>query len=158
MKTCLNCGQVNNEDTHVCEGCGAKLPESNELEPLSSPTQHESISGYRLPSVIKWCFFLAAWGFVLTRCLVWNPQSILATPFFPIGLAAWLPNGEEKAIFVWFVGGWIIGWAIYAFLSFLIFKIKNVAFFFFIYVLFFLLLMLNVAGCKRIMEVVSGIH
>src|ERR1700679_167648 len=92
----------------------AKFPAGNEkMKPLSPQEENESKSDNQNSPYIKFCFLLAAWGFVLIRCLLWNPTSILDTPFFPIGLVAWLPNGEEKAIFVWFLGGWIVGWAIY---------------------------------------------
>jgi hypothetical protein len=158
VKTCANCGRTSKDNAKICEDCGTNFPASSEAAPVVNPGQHEMKRGSQLPLSVKWCLFLAAWGFVLVKCLVWNPQSILVTPFFPIGLVAWLPNGEEKAIFVWFVGGWIVGWALYAFLAFLIFKVKNLGLFVFIYALLLLLLVLNIAGCKRVVEAASGIH
>jgi len=113
---------------------------------------------YPMSARDKWRLWLGAWGLVAVATLVINPSSILATPFFPIGLLVWLPNGESKAIIGWMIGAWVIGWIFYGLLSVIMFKAKKSGVFFILFAIFFALLILNVVGCQRVMHAASGIH
>ena len=108
MKTCPNCSQPNNDEAGHCQSCGTKFEvgEANQDSPKFDDP---------MPMPDKWRFWLGAWGLVVVATLVTNPASILAVPFFPIGLLDWLPHGDERAIEGWMVGAWVIGWIFYAF-------------------------------------------
>jgi hypothetical protein len=148
MKVCPSCCLTNDDDAECCKECGAKLlPRSaNSNDSISTST--------------KWCFWLGAWGIVILASIAvtGTPRCILATPMFPIGLLFWLPNGENKAIEGWMTGAWVIGWLFYFLLSVVMFRIKKSGIFFIIYFIFCILLVFNVVGCQRVIQVASGIH
>jgi hypothetical protein len=149
---------MNSDEAEACHECGTKFPVWKEPDPLPPQDQNEPKFSDPLSASIKLRFLLGAWGFVILICLATNPQSILAAPFFPIGLIACLPNGEEKAIAGWMRGAWIIGWVVYALLFIAMFQIKKRGVFFLVFIIFCILLLLNISGCQRIAEAASGIH
>jgi len=145
MKICPQCGSENQDALPACQECGIKIETRNSEDKPFSTTE-------------KIYYWLGAWGGVILFVLVINPASILAAPFFPIGLLALLPNGAEKAIMAWMVGGWMIGWVFYILLSVVMFQAKKANIFIIFYVIFCIFLALNVVGCQRTMTAVSGIH
>ena len=149
---------MNGDEAEVCHECGTAFPVRKKPNQLSSQNQNEPKLSDSLSTAKKWYFFAGAWGFVILVCLITNPQSILAAPFFPLGLIACLPNGEDKAIAGWMKGTWITGWVVYAVLSVAMFQVKRRGLFFVIFVIFCILLLLNISGCNRVMTAASEIH
>jgi hypothetical protein len=149
---------MNSDEAEVCHECGTKFSVWKEPDQLPFQDRNEPKFSDPLSASVKLRFFLGAWGFVILVCLVTNPQSILAAPFFPVGLIACLPNGEDKAIAGWMNGAWIIGWVIYALLSVTMFQVKKRGLFFLIFGIFCILLLLNISGCNRVMNAASQIH
>ncbi len=143
----------------MCHECGAELGTAEKLDLLAPQNQNvpqfdsQSISG---PAKLGYWF--AAWGGVVLIVLVTGPEYILAAPFFPVGLFALMPQGEEEGIKAWMTGGFIIGWAFYMLLSIVMFKTKRRSLFFAIYVIFCALLVLNLGGCYRTMKAASHIQ
>jgi len=153
MKVCQGCGCENDDSAERCRRCGTKI---EALE--KSESQGDLKFDEPMPTSDKWRLWLGAWGLVAAATLVINPSSILVAPFFPIGLLVWLPHGEEKAIAGWMIGAWVIGWIFYGLLTTIMFKAKKSGVFFILFVIFFTLLILNIAGCQRLMQTASGIH
>lgn len=149
---------MSSDEAEACHECGTKFPVYTEPNSLPSQDQNQLKFSAPLSTAIKWRYLLGACSFVILICLATNPQSILAAPFFPIGLIACLPNGEEKAIAGWMRGAWIIGWVVYALLFIAMFQVKKRGVFFLIFIIFCILLLLNISGCQRITEAASGIH
>jgi hypothetical protein len=149
---------MNSDEAEVCYECGTKFPVWKKPDPLPLQEQNEPKFIDPLPASTKWRYILGAWAFVILVCLITNPQSLLAAPFFPIGLIACLPNGEDKAIAAWMKGAWIIGWVVYALLSVIMFQVKKRGFFFPVFGIFCILLSLNISGCNRVMNAASQIH
>ena len=155
MKVCQGCGCENDDDAERCRNCGTKI----EVRNPNDPAKHDDLKfDDPMPARDKWRLWLGAWGLVAVATLVINPSYILAAPFFPIGLLVWLPNGEQKAITGWMIGGWVIGWIFYGLLSVIMFKTKRSGVFFILFAIFFALLVLNVVGCQRVMHAASEIH
>ncbi len=111
-----------------------------------------------LPAKFKVRFWLGAWLLVLLASVMMIPSAIPAAPFFPIGLLVWLPRGLNVAIKGWMVGAWALGWVFYGFYSVILFWVKKTGVFFILFLIFSILLLLNVAGCQKMMQEVSGIH
>jgi hypothetical protein len=159
VNPCPHCRTDNYASAEKCRECGAELGNAKKSVLTEPPNQNtsqsknESISG---PTKLGYWF--AAWGCVVLIVLVSMPAYILAAPFFPLGLFALMPQGEEGGIEAMMTGGFIIGWAIYMLLSVIMFKTKNRGLFFFIYVMFCALLLLNLAGCYRTTEAASHIQ
>ena len=108
----------------------------------------------------KWGLYLFAWGAVLFVSVVGSPSSLLATPYFPVGLLAMLPDGVNKAIDAWMRGPVLIliGWSIYGALTFIIGRTKKTGAFLLVYILFCVLLALNLVGCAKTLDELSKIH
>jgi len=49
----------------------------------------------------RWHFWFGAWAVVALVSMLPHPSQILFAPFFPVGLLALLPHGEDKAIEGW---------------------------------------------------------
>jgi len=111
-----------------------------------------------LKTSTKNLLWYGAWGVVIIGALIVNPTSLAAFYAFPLGLLAWLPNGDEKAVVGLMFGGWIVGWIFYILISVALSRIKKKGLFLCIYFLFCILLMLNVVGCQRVLEAASGIR
>src|SRR5436190_10454780 len=115
MKTCAYCGCENFSEAEKCGGCGTSF---------SSERKGEFGAGFgewfNQPISLRskgylWC---AAWGGVVFATLTTKPEYVLAAPAFPLGLVAFLPHGESKAVVAWMLGLPVfLGWAIYALLS-----------------------------------------
>lgn len=91
--------------------------------------------------------------------VVHNPSHLLLVPFFPLGLVALLPNGEQKAVDAWMLQIPILaGWTFYAAYSFIMLRQRRATIFFVFYIVFCIVLVLNVGGCQRTMEAVSKIE
>jgi hypothetical protein len=149
MRTCLSCCFANSDEAEFCAKCGARVsPQSSDLnfnDPISKSAKRR--------------FWLAAWIGVILTVLLIKPSYVLSAPFFPVGLFAWLPNGENKAIWAWFlIFPMFIGWPIYFFLTMIMFRTQKRATFIVTYVIFCILLALNVGGCQHILKSVSGIQ
>jgi hypothetical protein len=88
-----------------------------------------------------------------------HPSQILLAPFFPLGLLAALPHGEDRAINGWMqIYPALLGWLFYGLISAALFKARGKQSFFLTYILFCIILLLNVAGCKKVLEAAAGIH
>jgi hypothetical protein len=105
----------------------------------------------------KWLFLLSAWGAAALLSLVINPSSLLAAPFFPIGLVAVWPNGVDKAITP-SMTQLLLGWGLYLALHSIILRARKADTFYVFYVALCLLLLLNVGGCQRVLDSAAGIH
>lgn len=116
-------------------------------------------SGY-VPHRLKWGLYFGAWGAVILLTLVTNPAYLLGAASFPVGLIAMLPRGEERAIEVSMLGPAFVGfgWIVYSALSFVISLTKKMSVFSIAYALLCLLLLLNMAGCHKVLEAAAGIH
>jgi len=94
--------------------------------------------------------------------LVRKPDDLLTAPGFPVGLLGvlFLIGAEQATVAGWFggLGAVVAGWFLYAFLSVTMMRTKKTWVFSMIYVGFCVLLALNLAGCRKIMETVAGIH
>ena len=102
---------------------------------------------------------MGAWVAVALLSMIPEPSQIVLAPFFPVGLLALLPRGEEKAITAYMlVTPCLLGWAFYAAITWAIFSVPGKKSFFAVYCLFCLVLALNVVGCKRTLEAAAGIH
>jgi hypothetical protein len=127
---------------------------------ISQPHHRRKTRG--IPNWIKWAFYLAAWGGVVVAVIVRKPDDLLTAPGFPVGLLGvlFLIGAEQATVAVWFggLGAVVAGWFLYAFLSVTMMRTKKTWVFSMIYVGFCVLLALNLAGCRKIMETVAGIH
>jgi ribosomal protein L40E len=153
MKVCQGCGCENDDNAERCRQCGTKIEALKQTE-----SQRDLKFNDPMTSSDKWRLWLGAWFLVVLAALIINPSSILATPFFPIGLLVWLPKGEETAIAGWMMGAWVIGWIFYLLFSVIMFKTKKAGPFFIMFSMFCILLILNVVGCQRVMQTASEIH
>ena len=103
--------------------------------------------------------WLGAWAVVAFVGMVPHPSQLLMAPFFPIGLLALLPGGDEKTITAWMQGfPCVLGWVVYALFSAMLFRIRKRDAFFLFYALFCIILALNMVGCKKAFEAAAGIH
>jgi hypothetical protein len=159
MNPCPHCRADNYDDAKICRECGTELPTATKPELPAPPKQSASHSENEFISRSeKWGYWFTAWGGVVLIAFLLDPHYILTAPFFPIGLAALLPNGEGRAIRAWMSFGFIIGWALYILLSLAMFKTRKRNGFFVIYMIFCILLLLNLAGCYRTFSAVSHIQ
>jgi hypothetical protein len=159
MNPCPHCRANNFEDAKKCHDCGAELAIAKKPESAPAPNQSALKSEREFISRSeKWGYWFAAWGGVILIAFLLNPQYVLAAPFFPTGLFALLPNGEDWAIRAWMSFGFIMGWAFYFLLSLIMFKMKRRTMFFSIYVMFCIFLALNLVGCERVLNTASQIH
>ncbi len=158
MKTCPNCWCMNNDEAENCQKCGTKFALWEGARPLPVSNEERPKFSDPISTTTKWRFWLGAWGFVILASVMASPASILAAPFFPIGLLFWLPNGEDKAIKGGMMEGWVFGWMFYLLLSLVMFQIMKRGVFFIIFAIFCILLALNIGGCQRILKDVSHIQ
>jgi hypothetical protein len=103
--------------------------------------------------------WFVAWVGVALASMIPYPSQLLLAPFFPVGLLALLPRGENKAITGWMLMyPSVIGWCLYIFLSVILFRIRKKDAFLIFYIFFCVMLALNVVGCKKTLGAVAGIH
>ncbi len=122
---------------------------------MSEPADNdEPVSGAN-----RWWFVLSAWVAVVLLTFLLNPSSVLAAPFFPIGLLALLPRGEEKAITgVMMLYPVFLGWGFYFGFQVIMMGTRSDKVFFVLYAVLCVLLLLNVGGCQRVVEAASQIQ
>jgi hypothetical protein len=155
-KICGYCGRENDEEAAECAGCGSAFHE--EARPRCGPGFLEWFNQPVSPN-LKWYFWHSAWGAVVLATLAIKPAYLLTAPTFPVGLIAWLPNGEYTACiaFMW-AAPVMLGWGFYALLSWFLHRTRTSGTFFLVYVIFCLVLALNLVGCHRALEAASGIR
>jgi hypothetical protein len=84
-------------------------------------TQNEEIS-----TSTKWQLFFVAWVAVLLAGAFPHPSQVLLAPFFPIGLLALLPNGEDKAMVGWMqIFPSFLGWGFYGLITAALLRIRK---------------------------------
>ena len=102
---------------------------------------------------------LGAWGLAGGAILASDPARVALAPFFPVGLIAMLPNGEEKAITGYMlVYPCLLGWGIYVALGAWLSRVKRWPSFLYAYLVLCTVLALNVSGCKKALEAAAGIR
>lgn len=107
----------------------------------------------------KWLLLIGAWVLVVCVSMVPYPSQILLAPFFPAGLMALLPHGDEKAIAAWMRAfPCIVGWVFYVFVSIGLIRAKRKSDFVLSYGLLCVVLAMNVVGCKKVLGAAAGIH
>ena len=115
-------------------------------------------TGFISRSTKLWLWFIA-WGGTALLALVLPPAHPVFAPFFPIGLLALLPHGEEEAIIGWMLMFPVaLGWLAYLVYSLVMLKRRKTSTFFIMYFVFCVVLALNVVGCRRTVEAANGIH
>jgi hypothetical protein len=161
MKTCPRCSRENEEEARNCRECGAEF----EIPKKAIANEDQNISrfgGEPFSTRVKTFFWFAAWGGVVLIVLAINPAYFRAAFIFPMGLFALSPNGDgtgiTPSIMALKLGAFIIGWVLYAVLSVIMFKAKSRGIFIATYVIFCILLLLNIGGCHRVSESMSGIQ
>jgi hypothetical protein len=161
MKTCPRCSRKNNDEAAKCRECGAEFG-IMEKTVVNEAQKGPQFSGEPYSARVKTCFWLAAWGGVVLIVLVINPVYLRATFIFPVGLFALFPNGDGTGItpsmMALKAGAFIIGWVLYAVLTAIMFKAKSRSAFIASYIIFCALLLLNIGGCHRVSESMSGIQ
>jgi len=108
---------------------------------------------------VKLGLYFAAWGTLVLTVWSKTPDHLQSAPAFPVGLLGGLP--QQHAIVVAWLGGlpdMIGGWMLYALLTYVMLRIKNIPIFLVLFAMFCILLALNLAGCNRMMKTVSGTH
>ena len=122
---------------------------------MSDPTTDDG----SISQSARWWLWGGGWGLAAVLTAIHSPAHLLLVPFFPVGLLALLPNGEQAAI-----GGWMLqfpimlGWAFYAAYSFIMLRQRRATVFFVLYIVFCIVLVLNVGGCQRTMDAASKIE
>jgi hypothetical protein len=157
MKTCPHCKRDNDDEAENCRECGAELGipgKATVTQDQNIPKSDDEFFSKRA----KLSFWFAAWGGVVLIVLAINPAYIRAAPVFPVGLFAFISNGTQNAFWAWASGAFIIGWALYAVLSAIMFKAKSKHVFIATYLIFCILLLLNIGGCQRVLEDASHIQ
>ncbi|SRR6266478_1048046 len=107
----------------------------------------------------KWLLWLLPWCVIVP---VMGIHNVPAAPYFPIGMFTFFLS-PENGITLFMIGGMgifpsLVGWMIYILLSARIALTSRRIPFFAFYSIFCILLILNVIGCKKIMEVAAGIQ
>ncbi len=101
----------------------------------------------------------SAWGGVVLLTLLLNPLSLFTAPFFPIGLLALFPHGEDRAITAWQMQfPVLLGWGFYLAIQAILMRMRRETLFFVCYAFLCVLLVLNVAGCQRVLAAAAQIH
>jgi hypothetical protein len=101
----------------------------------------------------RWRLWFLIWAVAVVAMASRGRPAIFSAPLFPLGLIAFLPDGEQKAITAWMLGyPALLGWGFYIFFSILLFRVRKNWLFFLLYGLFCIVLLLNVAGCKRVLD------
>jgi len=110
-----------------------------------------------MPRSEKWLLWIASWVVVI---LVMGRETMPGVLFFPLGLLLVFPSSGET-VMTWAMYGMFygpIGWSFYAVLSLAMGAARTKKKFFLLYLLFCALLIVNIAGCKRAMGLMEGIH
>jgi len=166
MKKCRYCGRENADDAAYCGECGtefhiqARPRQIGKPRPFFGETNPSFGFIKRLvPPWIKWGLYVAAWGAVILATLVRKPSDLRMAPGFPIGLLAVLP-AETAIVLAWMAAPAAVcgGWMIYFVLTAAIGRAKRLGVFSLAYATLCILLVLNVVGCKKILETAAGIH
>lgn len=124
-------------------------------DPLESKAEEKS-SEEQISRFWKWGLWYGAW---IVVALLMNPVNLPAFIYFPLGLVALFPRGDEQAI-VLAMHSWprFVGWVIYLLFAVGISRTRKRTTFITIYSILCLVLVLNVVGCKKVLEALSGIH
>lgn len=112
-----------------------------------------------LSNWIKCGLYLAAWGAVVLISALKKPTALPLAVAFPFGIVGLLPSDNAIMIIMLAGPGVIIcGWTIYFALTIGIFVTRRNALSYAIYILFCILLVLNLVGCDRLIEIASHIE
>jgi len=157
MKSCGNCGRANEDASELCGECRTSFSKETD-----SGTMRDDLSdSFRqpLPSPVKWTLWLVAWVVVVLATISNDPEQLRGALAFPVGFYGLLP-AETSILFAWF-GAWcavVGGWMIYGWLTIAMQLARELRTFSVCYLLFCVLLILNVAGCRHLIETASRIH
>jgi hypothetical protein len=108
---------------------------------------------------IKWPLWLVVWGAVVVATFSDTPDYFLAALSFPVGFYGLLP--PETGVLLAWVGVWptiVVGWMGYFWLMFAMKRAKYIPIFSLWYVLLCVFVVINVAGCRKLMTTIAGIH
>lgn len=153
MKKCPYCNRENSDEALTCEECGNLLESRSGLPSEVGPSPGKSI-----PTRTRFYLWLSVWGVVMMGAISIKPSYLLAAPFFPSGLLAYLPNGQSLAIESFMAGVCFLGWFLYVLLSVFMFTTRKNAVFGFLFLIFCALVALNLAGCRTVMQSAAGAH
>ena len=156
MRICSYCGRENPDDTALCSECGTAYhfeKQPTQAAPLKPSQEDVSLRA-------KWGLYCIAWLAVVLAILAINPAYFFAAHYFPIGLVAMLPKGDQKAVMALSMGPIYvgIGWMFYAGLSLILSRTKRKSAFSLVYIFFCILLALNVAGCNKMLKALAKIE
>jgi hypothetical protein len=161
MKRCPRCSRDNDDAVANCMHCGVELGNS-EKTPTAAGQKFAKSGEESFSKRVKSYYWFSAWAGVALIVLAINPAYLRASLLFPVGLFALLPIGDGTGIgasMMAMEGGiFIVGWALYAVLTAMMFNAKNRRVFFARYIIFCVLLLLNISGCHHILKSLSGIQ
>lgn len=166
MITCSHCGRENRDEAEYCSGCGTPLrndPESTHSGLKGIPNHESSLpesAQHPVSLWLKWFLWLLAWGSLAIFTAVEHPEDFKSILGFPFGFCGLLPVNATTGFFILlalpvFV---VCGWFLYLKLTIAIHKAKTVERFSLLYLLLCALLIINAAGCRRLITIGASIH